>query len=59
MERPDPDLTLPVEERPIGGLGIYMIKKLSNKMLSERRNGRNVLVIEKDLTRPVLGSAKN
>jgi anti-sigma regulatory factor (Ser/Thr protein kinase) len=56
-ERPDPDLTLPVEERPIGGLGIYMMKKLSNKMLSERRNGRNFLVIEKDLTRPVLGSA--
>lgn len=54
--RPDPDLSLPIEERPIGGLGIYMMKKLSHKMVSERRNGRNVLLIEKDLTKPILGS---
>jgi anti-sigma regulatory factor (Ser/Thr protein kinase) len=54
--RSDPDLTLPVEERPIGGLGIYMMKKLSASLKSERSDGHNVLRIEKDLTRPVLGT---
>ena len=54
--RPDPDLSVPAEERPIGGLGIYMMKKLSTQLKSERLNGRNVLRIEKDLTRPVLGA---
>jgi anti-sigma regulatory factor (Ser/Thr protein kinase) len=53
--RSDPDLSLPVEERPIGGLGVFMMKKLSAKFKSERQGGRNVLRIEKDLTRPVLG----
>ena len=53
--RPDPDFSLPVEERPIGGLGIYMMKKLSNGLKSERRGDRNILRIEKDVVHPVLG----
>jgi len=56
--RPGPDLSLPLEQRPIGGLGIYMIKKLTRQMHSERRAGRNILRIEKDLTRPVLGTGQ-
>ena len=27
LEKPDPDVTAGAEERPIGGLGIYMVKK--------------------------------
>ena len=57
--RPDPDLSLPVEERPIGGLGIYMIKKLSSKISSERLEKENVLRIEKDLVQRVLGNSKD
>ena len=53
-QRKDPDLSIPVEERPIGGLGIFMIKKLSGSMRYDRRGEWNRLVIEKDLTRPVL-----
>jgi anti-sigma regulatory factor (Ser/Thr protein kinase) len=53
--RPDPDLSLPIEERPIGGLGIYMMKKLSNSLKSERSGDRNILRIDKDLNHPVLG----
>ena len=53
--RSDPDLSVPVEERPIGGLGIYMMKKLSTNFKSERQSGCNVLRIEKNLTSPVLG----
>ena len=38
---PDPDLTL--EERPVGGLGIYLIKKMTDEMKYTREDGRNVL----------------
>jgi anti-sigma regulatory factor (Ser/Thr protein kinase) len=50
----DPDLRVPVEERTIGGLGIFMIKRLSRSMLYERRDEWNRLVILKDLKTPVL-----
>jgi anti-sigma regulatory factor (Ser/Thr protein kinase) len=53
-QKKDPDLSIPVEERPIGGLGIFMIKKLSRSMLYERQGEWNRLVILKDLTKPVL-----
>lgn len=39
--RPDPNLTL--EERPVGGLGIYLIKKMTDEMKYTREDGRNVL----------------
>jgi anti-sigma regulatory factor (Ser/Thr protein kinase) len=55
---PDPDLNRPIELRTIGGLGIYMMKKLSTSMISERRGERNILRIEKDVLIPVLGAAK-
>ena len=50
----DPDLNVPAEQRPIGGLGIFMMKKLSRSMRYERQGEWNRLVIEKDLTKPVL-----
>jgi serine/threonine-protein kinase RsbW len=50
----DPDLNAPVEERPIGGLGIFMMKKLSSRMRYQRSGEWNQLVIEKDLAKPVL-----
>ena len=50
----DPDVTLPVEERAIGGLGIFMMKKLSRSMQYERIDDWNRLLIEKDLTKSVL-----
>ena len=50
----EPDLSVPADERPIGGLGIFMMKKLSRSIRYERRAERNRLTIEKDLLRPVL-----
>ena len=47
--REDPDITLSVEERGIGGLGIYMVKQSMNEMRYERRDGRNVLTVRKKL----------
>ena len=48
----DPDVTSPLEERPVGGLGIHLIKKMSDEMRYTREDGRNVLrlFIRKDRT---------
>lgn len=45
--REDPDLTLPVEERPVGGLGIYMTKQFMDHVEYRHENGRNVTVVTK------------
>ena len=47
---PDPDLTL--EERPVGGLGIYLIKKMTDEMRYTRQDGQNILslIIRKERT---------
>lgn len=43
--RRDPDVTLPLEKRPIGGLGIYILKKTMDDVSYEYRDGQNVLTI--------------
>ncbi len=45
----DPDVSLSAEDREIGGLGIYMVKKSMDGMHYERRDGKNVLQIWKTL----------
>lgn len=45
--RKDPDLTLPIEERPVGGLGVYMVKQFMDDASYCYENGRNVTVIQK------------
>ena len=47
MEKPDPDLRIPLRERKRGGLGIYMVKKSMDEMDYEYKDGRNVLTIMK------------
>jgi len=44
-----PDITLSVEDRAIGGLGIHLVRKLMDEVSYERRDGRNVVVLKKDL----------
>ncbi len=44
-----PDTTLSVEERPIGGLGIHLVRQLMDDVSYERRDGRNVVVLVKHL----------
>ena len=41
------DTTLSVDERPIGGLGIFLVRNLMDSINYERSNGRNILRIEK------------
>ena len=49
LAKADPDVTLSAEERQIGGLGIYMVKKTMNEVLYRREGGENVLTIRKKL----------
>lgn len=49
LAKADPDVTLSAEERQIGGLGIYMVKKSMDAMDYEYRDGKNILRIEKIL----------
>ena len=46
-EQPEPDTTLSAEDRSIGGLGIYMVKKSMDAVVYEYQNGFNILTIEK------------
>ena len=45
----DPDVSLSAEERQIGGLGIFMVKKTMDGMYYERRDGQNILQIRKTI----------
>ena len=45
----DPDITLSAEERAIGGLGIFMVKKTMDEITYRYENGSNILSIRKNL----------
>jgi len=47
LGKDDPDVALSVEDRQIGGLGIFMVKKLMDDMTYEYRDGQNILTIRK------------
>ena len=49
LSRPDPDTTLSAEERQIGGLGIYMVKRSMDEVSYAYEDGKNVLRIRKKL----------
>ncbi len=51
LEKDDPDVTLSAEERKIGGLGIFMIKKLMDSVAYVRENEENRLTMIKKLER--------
>ena len=45
LAKEDPDISLSAEDRPIGGLGIFMTKKSVDEMKYKYRDGQNVLTI--------------
>lgn len=49
LAKADPDVTLSADEREIGGLGIYIVKKNMNEITYEYKDGRNILRIRKEL----------
>ena len=40
-----PDVSAPIEDRPVGGLGIYLARKLMDEFKYRREDGRNYLVM--------------
>ena len=49
LAKSDPDITLPAEQREVGGLGIYIVKKSMDEITYEYKNGQNILRIKKRL----------
>ena len=49
LEKPDPDVTLSAEEREIGGLGIFLVKKNMDDVSYEYKNDQNILTIKKKI----------
>ncbi len=47
----DPDTSLPTMEREIGGLGVFLVKKLMDSVSYRREGDRNILTIKKKQTR--------
>ena len=45
LQKPDPDVTLAIADRAIGGLGIYLVKKTMDQVSYRYEDGRNVLRI--------------
>ncbi len=46
------DTTLSVEDRPIGGLGVYLVRSLMDSINYERNGGKNILRLEKRYNNP-------
>ena len=49
LAKADPDTTLSAEERELGGLGIYMVKKSMDDVTYEYKDGQNILTIKKKI----------
>jgi anti-sigma regulatory factor (Ser/Thr protein kinase) len=49
LKTKDPDITRSIDEREVGGLGIYMVKNLMDEILYEYKDGKNILTIKKNM----------
>lgn len=49
LAKADPDVTKSAEEREIGGLGIYLVKKSMDEITYEYKDGKNILKIKKKI----------
>jgi serine/threonine-protein kinase RsbW len=49
LEQQQPDITLPVEERPVGGLGIFLISQIMDEMDYARKENLNILTLNKTI----------
>ena len=49
LAKADPDTTLSVEDRPIGGMGIFIVKKSMDAVNYEYKDGKNILTIKKNI----------
>lgn len=49
LAKEDPDITLPINKRKKGGLGIFMVKNSMDDIHYEYADGKNILTIKKNL----------
>ena len=49
LAKEDPDVTLSADERPVGGLGIFMVKQSMDDVIYEYKDGANILTLVKSL----------
>lgn len=49
-QKVDPDLTLSAEERPIGGLGIFLIRQLMDEVFYRREEETNLFIMKKTIS---------
>lgn len=49
LEAPEPELDKPLEERarPVGGMGVHLVKNMVNCVEYKRQNGKNIVMLEK------------
>ncbi len=45
----DPDVTLAADERKVGGLGVFLVKKTMDAVTYEYKDGKNILTIKKNI----------
>ena len=49
LSQTDPDINVPVEQRTVGGLGIYLVKKTMDRVDYRYADGKNILIIQKHI----------
>ena len=47
MSAEDPDIDASLEDRKVGGLGVFFVKQLMDEVFYERRDGKNILILVK------------
>ncbi len=52
FDQPAPDTECPLEERQIGGLGLHFVRNMLDRCHYERREGRNIVTVEKAMRSP-------
>jgi anti-sigma regulatory factor (Ser/Thr protein kinase) len=51
LQAAPPDLDAPIEDRPVGGLGIHIVRSVMETIEYQRRGGHNVLTMHKTIGR--------
>jgi len=52
LQRPEVNTAVPLEDKPVGGLGIHLMRRFMDELAYRRESGRNVLTMRKRLPAP-------
>ena len=50
LDVPAPDLNQPLDERPVGGLGIHLVRQVMDGLEYQQFDGKNLLVMKKKVS---------